>query len=133
MGLKAIGFQLGEIACVLAETRPEWVYVDLGILGAGGISGGIDPAEEPEPLGQVLDLAGCRVLFVENDEQLDKVLLVRDRCPALQRIVIFDMKGLRDFADPMPATGRRASPPLAPISRRCCCARTAAWQPSDGC
>src|SRR6202035_12647 len=43
----------------------------------------------------------CRVLFVENDEQLDKVLLVRDRCPALQRIVIIDMKGLRDFAAPM--------------------------------
>ena len=41
------------------------------------------------------------MLFVENEEQLDKVLLVRDRCPALQRIVIFDMKGLRDFADPM--------------------------------
>ena len=41
------------------------------------------------------------MLFVENDEQLDKALLVRERCPALQRIVIIDMKGLRDFADPM--------------------------------
>ena len=101
MGLKAIGFRPGDIACVLAETRPEWVYVDLGILGAGGVSGGIDPAEEPEQLGQTLQQSGCRVLFVENDEQLDKVLLVRDRCPTLQRIVIFDMKGLRDFADPI--------------------------------
>jgi long-chain acyl-CoA synthetase len=101
MGLKAIGFRPGDIACVLAETRPEWVYADLGILGAGGVSGGIHPAEEPEPLGQALHLAGCRVLFVENDEQLDKVLLVRDRCPTLQRIVIFDMKGLRDFTDPI--------------------------------
>ena len=101
MGLKAIGFGPGDIACVLAETRPEWVYVDLGILGAGGVSGGIDPAEEPEQIGQALQQSGCRVLFVENDEQLDKVLLVRDRCPTLQRIVIFDMKGLRDFADPL--------------------------------
>ena len=101
MGLKAIGFQPGEVACVLAETRPEWVYVDLGILGAGGVSGGIHPADEPDQLGQALHLAGCGVLFVENDEQLDKVLLVRDRCPALRRIVIFDMKGLRDFADPI--------------------------------
>jgi long-chain acyl-CoA synthetase len=101
MGLKAIGFRPGDIACVLAETRPEWVYVDLGILGAGGVSGGINPAEEPEQLGQTLQLAGCRELFVENDEQLDKVLLVRDRCPALQHIVIFDMKGLRDFTDPI--------------------------------
>jgi long-chain acyl-CoA synthetase len=85
----------------VAETRPEWVYVDLGILGAGGVSGGIHPEQDAEPLGQALRDSRCRVLFVENDEQLDKVLLVRERCPALQRIVIIDMKGLRDFADPM--------------------------------
>ena len=101
MALKAIGFQPGDTACVLAETCPEFVYVDLGILGAGGVSGGINPADEAEPLAQALHQSGCRVLFVENEEQLDKVLVVRDRCPNLQRIVIFDMKGLRDFADPL--------------------------------
>ena len=100
-GLKAIGFRPGDVACVLAETRPEWVHIDLGILGAGGMSGGIHPEQEAEPLGQALRDSRCRVLFVENDEQLDKALFVRDRCPALQRIVIIDMKGLRDFADPM--------------------------------
>jgi long-chain acyl-CoA synthetase len=100
-GLKAIGFRPGDVACVIAETRPEWVHIDLGILGAGGVSGGIHPEQEAESLGQALRDSRCRVLFVENDEQLDKALLVRDRCPALQRIVIIDMKGLRDFADPM--------------------------------
>ena len=57
--------------------------------------------------------SSCRVLFVENEEQLDKALLVRDRCPALRRIVIFDMKGLRDFADAdceSLATSSRAEP-----------------------
>jgi long-chain acyl-CoA synthetase len=101
MGLKAVGFRPGDVACVLAETRPEFAYVDLGILGAGGVSAAIHPEEEAEALGETLRQSDCRVLFVENDEQLDKVLSVRDRCPALQRIVIFEMKGLRDFADPM--------------------------------
>jgi long-chain acyl-CoA synthetase len=100
-GLKAIGFRAGDVACVLAETRPEWVHIDLAILGTGGMSGGIHPELEAEALGYALRDARCRVLFVENEEQLDKALLVRDRCPALQRIVIIDMKGLRDFADPI--------------------------------
>ncbi|MGA9013760.1 MAG: AMP-binding protein [Acetobacteraceae bacterium] len=100
-GLKAVGFRPGDVACVLAETRPEWVHIDLGILGAGGVSGGIHPEQEADPLGQALRDAACRVLFVENEEQLDKALLVRDRCPDLRRIVVIDMKGLRDFADPM--------------------------------
>jgi long-chain acyl-CoA synthetase len=101
IGLKAIGFRPGDVACIVAETRPEWAYIDLGILGAGGISGGIHPEQESEPLGQALRDSRCRVLFVENEEQLDKALPIRDRCPALQRIVVIDMKGLRDFADPM--------------------------------
>jgi long-chain acyl-CoA synthetase len=100
-GLRARGFKPGDVACVLAETRPEFVYADLGIIEAGGVSGAIDPAMEAEPLGDALQRVGCRVLFVENEEQLDKALAVRDRCPALRRIVIFDMKGLRDFADPL--------------------------------
>lgn len=101
MGLKAIGFRPSDVACVIAETRPEWVHIDLAILAVGGVSGGIHPEQEAEALGQVLLDSRCRVLFVENEEQLDKALLIRERCPALQRIVIIDMKGLRDFADPM--------------------------------
>jgi len=98
--LIATGFRPGDVACVLAETRPEWVYIDLAVLGIGGISGGIHPEEPADPVGQALCHSRCRVLFVENEEQLDKALLVRDRCPDLQRIVIIDMKGLRDFTDP---------------------------------
>jgi long-chain acyl-CoA synthetase len=99
-GLKAIGFRSGDVACVVAETRPEWVDIDLGILAAGGVSGGVHPEQDAVSLGQALLSSGCRVLFVEGEEQLDTALLVRDRCPALERIVVIDMKGLRDFGDP---------------------------------
>jgi long-chain acyl-CoA synthetase len=99
-GLTKMGFRPGDVACVLAETRLEWAYIDLGVLAAAGISGGIQPDSDAEKVGQVLRDSRCRVLFVENEEQLDKALLIRDRCPALQRIVIIDMKGLRDFTDP---------------------------------
>jgi long-chain acyl-CoA synthetase len=98
-GLRAVGFGRGDAACVLAETRPEWVTIDLGILSVGGISVGVSPTESAEHLGHVLRDSEARVLFVENEEQLDKALVVRDACPALRRIVILEMKGLRDFTD----------------------------------
>ncbi len=100
-GLQADGFARGEAACVLAETRPEWVAIDLGILAAGGISVGVSPTENAEQLSHVLRQSNARVLFVENEEQLDKVLVARDACPTLRRIVILEMKGLRDFTDSM--------------------------------
>ena len=101
MGLKALGFAPGDVAAVLAETIPEWVYTDLGILGAGGISAGIYPTDAPAQVAYLLNNSGARVIFVENEEQLDKALEAKATCPALTRIVIFDMTGLRDLDDPM--------------------------------
>jgi long-chain acyl-CoA synthetase len=99
--LRATGFEPGEVACVLAETRPEWVYADLGIQGAGGIAAGIYPTAGADLVAEILRDCAARVLFVENEEQLDKALHARAFCPTLERIVILDMKGLRDLADPM--------------------------------
>ncbi|MGA9868906.1 MAG: long-chain fatty acid--CoA ligase [Acetobacteraceae bacterium] len=100
-GLRASGFAPGDTACVLADTRPEWVYADLGIQGAGGVSVGIYPTAGEELAADIVADCAARVLFVENEEQLDKALRARSNCPALERIVVFDMKGLRDLADPM--------------------------------
>jgi long-chain acyl-CoA synthetase len=97
--LLAADFARGDVVAILSETRPEAVYADLAVLGCGAASIAIDPDEEPERVGHLLASGGVRLAFVENEEQLDKVLALRQRCPALSRIVVFDMKGLRDFAD----------------------------------
>jgi long-chain acyl-CoA synthetase len=92
-------FGRGDVAAILSEARPEAVYADLAILGCGAASVAIDPDDDPERVCHKLSSSGSRLAFVENAEQLDKLLSVRDRCPALSRVVVFDMKGLRDFAD----------------------------------
>ncbi len=97
--LQAVEFRQGDVAGLLSETTPDAVYVDLGILSAGGVSLALHPEEEAEQVRAILRDSGCRVLFVENEEQLDKALTVRESCPALTRIVILDMKGLREFSD----------------------------------
>jgi long-chain acyl-CoA synthetase len=101
MALRGDGMQPGDVVAVLSETRPEWVWVDLAILGGGGISAGIDPSGETERVADALATLGCTQVFVENEEQLDTVLAAREACPALRRIIIFDMKGLRELTDPM--------------------------------
>lgn len=97
--LHAVEFRQGDIAGILSETTPDAVYVDLGILSAGGVSLALHPEDDAEQVRTILRDCGCRVLFVENEEQLDKALTVRESCPALTRIVILDMKGLREFSD----------------------------------
>jgi len=97
--LLAADFGRGDVVAILSEPRPEVVYADLAIMGCGAASVAIDPDDDLDRVCHRLSSSGSRLAFVENEEQLDKLLSIRDRCPALSRIVVFDMKGLRDFAD----------------------------------
>ncbi len=101
MALAADGLQPGEVGAILANTRREWSYADYGILLAGGVSSGIYPTDSASQVHYLCADSATRVLFVEDDEQLDKVLEVRDRLPLLSRVVVFDMEGLERLDDPM--------------------------------
>ena len=99
--LRADGLRPGEIAGILSEATPDWIAADLAILSVGAVSVGLYPTDGGPAVATALQDSGCAVLFVEGEEQLDKILHLRGTCPALRRIVILDMKGLRDFADPI--------------------------------
>ncbi len=101
MGLAKLGLQRGEVVSILAETVPDWLYADMGTIGAGGVSNGIYPTDSAKQVEYILNDSRSRFLFVENEEQLDKYLEVRERCPNLSRVFVFDLEGLADFKDPM--------------------------------
>ncbi|MBZ0129565.1 MAG: long-chain fatty acid--CoA ligase [Rhodobacteraceae bacterium] len=95
------GFQPHDRACILADNCPEWFFADMAVITAGGISAGIYATNSPEQTAYVINDCQARVVFVENEEQLDKVLQTRADLPSLEWIVVFDMEGLADFSDPM--------------------------------
>jgi long-chain acyl-CoA synthetase len=101
MALAASDLARGDVVGVLSNTRPESACADLGALSVGCVSACLVPQDEADQVARMLRDTGSRLLFVENEEQLDKALSIRDRCPLLQRIVIFDMQGLRELVDPM--------------------------------
>jgi long-chain acyl-CoA synthetase len=100
LALADLGLQRGDVVCVLAENRPEWLYADLGAQCMGFVGNGIYPTSSADQVLHVLSDSGARVLFVENQEQLEKALTVRAQCPALQHIVVMEREGLRGFEDP---------------------------------
>ena len=99
-GLISLGFDPGDTASILANTVVEWVWADLAVLSAGGVSNGIYPTDAASQVHYLCDDSSTRVLFVEDDEQLDKALAVRDQLPGLRKIVVFDMEGLTGLDDP---------------------------------
>ena len=100
-GLLALGLRRGDVCSVAAEVVKEWLFADLGVICAGGVTNGVYPTDSPSQVEYLVNDSGTRFYFAEDEEQLDKVLAVRERTPALEKIIIFDMEGLRDLDDPM--------------------------------
>ena len=100
-GLLQLGLQHGEVVSILANTNRDWLMTDLAVLSCGAVANGIYPTDAAAQVHYLCEDSRTVVLFVEDDEQLDKVLEVRDRLPLLRQIVVFDTEGLRGLNDPM--------------------------------
>lgn len=99
-GLLSLGLAPGECVSILSNTVVEWVLADVAVLSCAGVSNGIYPTDAASQVHYLCEDSQTRVLFVEDDEQLDKALEVRAQLPLLRKIVVFDMEGLRGFHDP---------------------------------
>jgi long-chain acyl-CoA synthetase len=101
MGLISLGLKREECVSIISENRPEWVYSDFGIMSAGGVTAGIYTTSAPEQCGYIVENSGARFYIAENEEQFDKTLKFRKDTPHLEKVVIFEMEGLKRYQDPM--------------------------------
>ncbi len=100
MGLVALGLEAGDVVSILSNTRQEWTMADLAAISAGGVGNGIYPTDAPVQCEYLLTDSRSKFVFVEDEEQLDKVLEVRSRVSSLLKIIVIDMEGLARFSDP---------------------------------
>ncbi len=100
LGLKSLGFERGEAISVLSEDNKEWLYIDMAALCMGGICSGIYTTDSAQQLDYLVNNSDSKFLFVENDEQLDKYLSVKDKLTDLRKVIVLDDDGLHGFSDP---------------------------------
>jgi len=90
LGLIGLGIEKGDKVAILANTRPEWTYVDFAALTAGATVVPIYQTNSPDECLYVLENSDARVVFVEDAEQLEKVQAVRDRLPKLEHVILIE-------------------------------------------
>ncbi len=76
------------------------MIADLSIQCAGAATVGIYATSAWPQVHYVVDHSEARLLFVENEEQLDKWLHFQGLAKALERVIVWDTEGLRAFSDP---------------------------------
>ena len=90
LGLIDLGIEPGERVCILANTRPEWSYADMAATSAGAVVVPIYQTNSPEECLWVISDSGACAIICENDEQLAKVVAIRDQIPDVRTVIVMD-------------------------------------------
>ena len=95
--LIASGLKKGDRVSILGDNRPEWLICHLATMSAGGVTCGVYPTSSPEQIAYIVGHSESKLLFVENEEQVDKVLQIMDKLK-VSKVVVWDPKGLWGFS-----------------------------------
>ncbi|WP_342580608.1 AMP-binding protein [Ureibacillus sp. FSL W7-1570] len=97
---KHLDFKAGEILAIIGENKPQWLYAQLATQTIGGISAGIYQESLPEQIRYYLNDLKPRIVIVEDQEQVDKLLSIEKDIPFVEHIVHYDVRGLRHYQNP---------------------------------
>lgn len=113
-GLVELGVEPGDVVGVLGDNRPEWLIAELAAQSIGAAVVGVYPTSVGEEIVHVLTHGEVGVVIAEDQEQVDKLLRLRDELPGMHTIVYYDPHGLEQYDDPLlrefvdvQASGRR--------------------------
>jgi long-chain acyl-CoA synthetase len=99
-GLAAMGFRRGDKLAIIGDNRPRLYWAIAAAQSLGGVPVPIYQDSIAEEMAFVLDHAEARFAVAENQEQVDKLLAVKERCPVLEGIIFSDPRGLRHYDQP---------------------------------
>lgn len=89
-GFHALGVEKGDRVAIFSTTRVEWVYSDLAVLACGGVVVPIYHSSPTRDVEYIVTHSGAKLVIVENQQLLDKVLAVREKLGEVARIVLID-------------------------------------------
>ncbi len=97
LGLQEIGLKKDDKIALITDSIPEMLIVSIGAQSIGAISAGIYQTSLPDEIADILNYLDVSVVFCDDQEQVDKVVEVRDRIPKVRRVIYEDPRGMRDY------------------------------------
>ncbi len=96
-GLAALGFKPGDMLVIVGDNRPQLYWAMVAAQTLGGVPVPVYQDSVAAEIQYVVEHVGARFAVVEDQEQVDKLLEVKDRCPTLEHIIFKNPRGLRHY------------------------------------
>jgi long-chain acyl-CoA synthetase len=97
LGLQELGLKKGDIIALIGDNIPEMLFVAIGAQAVGAISVAIYQTTMPEELSQLLTCMDVSMVFCDNQEQVDKIVEIRERVPIVKHVIYEDPRGMRGY------------------------------------
>ncbi len=99
LALADYGFKQGDVAMVIGDNRPAWVWSEVAIQANRGMSLGIYRDALEAEIEYLVNYANPKFIFAEDEEQVDKFLNLGDKIPSVEKIIYADPRGMRKYDD----------------------------------
>ena len=101
LGLVSLGLERGDKAAIIGDNEPEWYFADLGIQSVGAIAVGIYTDSAALEVKFIVEHSDSKYVVAKDQEQVDKMLAIKDELPLLRKVIYWDPRGLWDYDDPI--------------------------------
>ncbi|WP_448192285.1 AMP-binding protein [Azospirillum sp. sgz301742] len=100
LGLRQLGIGREDVVALIGDNRPDWVMGEVAAHAAGAMSLGIYRDALEDEVAYLIVYADVKVVFAEDEEQVDKLLGLGERIHTVKHIVYSDPRGMRKYQDP---------------------------------
>lgn len=100
LGMVELGLGKDDVIGIVGDNRPDWVAGEIAAHAIGGMSLGLYRDALEEEIAYLIGYGEARLVFAEDEEQVDKLLGLAERAPSLRHIVYSDPRGMRKYDDP---------------------------------
>ena len=101
LGLVDLGLHKEDRVAIVGDSDPEWTWAQLATLSAGAQVVGVFTESLPHEMKYVVTHADCRFIVAHDQEQVDKILDIKDELPLIEKVIFWETKGMRGYDDPL--------------------------------
>jgi len=101
LGMVSLGLERGDKVAMIGDNRPEALWAEMAAMCAGGVGVWLFQDSLMDEVRYIIDHSDAKLMVGEGQEEVDKCLRIKDRCPNLKKMIWDDPKGMRDYDDPL--------------------------------